>query len=79
MLASWTCTPCGGDLYIILVQDEATRFWVKDGYRNGRRLDSPTLLGRRDTLKPMTPSFVLKEPLGSLALEQDGNETRTVL
>jgi len=74
-LTSRTTASSGRDLDIVLVQNKTTFLWGKSSYRDGTGLDPTTLLGGRDTLEPVAPSFVLKEPLGSDALEQDGNES----
>lgn len=49
--------------------------------RNGDRrgVDPSTFLGGRDALVAMAPGFVSEELFGSLALEQDSDESRPVV
>lgn len=42
-------------------------------------MDPATFFSGRDPLPAMSTGFVSEEPLGSLALEQDGDESRTLV
>lgn len=79
-LAAWPGTPSRLNFDVTEIQLEALlRFCVENGNGHRRSLDATSFLVRGHSLVSMTPSFVSEERFGSLALEEDSNESWTVV
>ena len=79
-LAAWARTPSRLDVDITKIQLETLLdLGIEDSNGDRRGLDTSTLLSGWDALVAVPAGFVLEERFGSLALEEDSNESRTVV